>query len=166
MVLSLCVVAKCRRRAFAENPDVLDERRQLALIGQGRLPRLEPLRAVLALLLRLCRVPSPSDRRARAPRKAQASNAWVSGISVKSRTHVTVYAPAVDEPVVVKVVPDEPEAQVVCGLLRSAGIECGYRDTEAIESSLEDFTAAGPREILVHQSDLETARALLGAGEG
>ncbi len=63
-----------------------------------------------------------------------------------------------------KVVPDEPEAQVVCGLLRSAGIECGYRDTEAIESSLEDFTAAGPREILVHQSDLEAARALLGAG--
>jgi hypothetical protein len=94
------------------------------------------------------------------------SPAGFSGISVKSRSHVAVYAAAVDEPVVVKVVPDEPEAQVVCGLLRSAGIECGYRDTEAIESSLEDFTAAGPREIFVHQSDLETARALLGAGEG
>jgi hypothetical protein len=77
-----------------------------------------------------------------------------------------VYAAAVEEPVVVKVVRDEPEAQVVCGLLRSAGIECGYRDTEAIESSLEDFTASGPREILVHQADLETARALLGASAG
>jgi Putative prokaryotic signal transducing protein len=67
-----------------------------------------------------------------------------------------------DETVVVKVVSDEPEAQVVCGLLRSAGIECGYRDTEALDSPLEDFTAAGPREILVHPSDLEAARALLG----
>jgi hypothetical protein len=67
-----------------------------------------------------------------------------------------------DETVVVKVVSDEPEAQVVCGLLRSAGIECGYRDTDALDSPLEDFTAAGPREILVHPSDLEAARALLG----
>ena len=66
-----------------------------------------------------------------------------------------------DDPVVVKRVADETEAEIVCGLLRSAGIECGYRDTEAIESSLEDFTAAGPREILVHAADLETARALL-----
>jgi Putative prokaryotic signal transducing protein len=71
-----------------------------------------------------------------------------------------------DDAVVVKVVPDEPEAQVVCGLLRSAGIECGYRDTDAIDSALEDFTAAGPREILVHQSDLEAARALLAASVG
>jgi len=71
-----------------------------------------------------------------------------------------------DETVVVKVVPDEPEAQVVCGLLRSAGIECGYRDTDALDSQLEDFMAAGPREIFVHQSDLEAARALLGASAG
>jgi hypothetical protein len=68
-----------------------------------------------------------------------------------------------DDTVVVKVVGDEPEAQVVCGLLRSNGIDCGYRDTAVIESSLEDFTASGPREIFVHQSDLEAARALLDA---
>lgn len=66
-----------------------------------------------------------------------------------------------DDGVVVKVVSGEPEAELVCGLLRTAGIECGYRDTEAIDSPLEDFTAAGPREILVHEKDLETARALL-----
>lgn len=59
------------------------------------------------------------------------------------------------------VVSGEPEAEVVCGLLRSAGIECGYRDTEAIDSPLEDFTAAGPREILVRDSDLESAKQLL-----
>ena len=72
-----------------------------------------------------------------------------------------MYPAAVDDAVVVKVVSGEPEAELVCGLLRSAGIECGYRDTEAIDSPLEDFTAAGPREILVHEKDLEAARALL-----
>jgi hypothetical protein len=66
-----------------------------------------------------------------------------------------------DAGVVVKVVSGEPEAQIVCGLLQSAGIECGYRDTEAIDSQYEDFIADGPREILVHESDLEAARSLL-----
>ncbi len=70
-----------------------------------------------------------------------------------------------DETVVLTVVSDEPEAEVVCGLLRSAGIECGFRDTEAIDSPLEDFTAAGQREILVHESDLDAARALLADAE-
>jgi Putative prokaryotic signal transducing protein len=65
------------------------------------------------------------------------------------------------EGVVLTVVSGEPEAEIVCGLLRSAGIDCVYRDTEEIESSLEDFTAAGPREILVRASDLEDARTLL-----
>ncbi len=65
------------------------------------------------------------------------------------------------EEVVLTVVADGAEADIVCGLLRSAGIDCAYRDTEAIDSPLEDFTAAGPREILVRESDLEVARALL-----
>jgi hypothetical protein len=66
-----------------------------------------------------------------------------------------------NDTVVLTVVADEPEAEIVCGLLRSAGLECGYRDTEAVDSLLEGFTAAGPREILVHESDLETAQTLL-----
>jgi len=66
---------------------------------------------------------------------------------------------------VLTVVSDEPEAEVVCGLLRSAGIECGFRDTEAIDSPLEDFTAAGRREIFVYESDLDAARALLADAE-
>ena len=66
-----------------------------------------------------------------------------------------------NDAVVLTVVSGEPEADVVIGLLRSAGIECAYRDTDAIDSPLEDFTAAGPREILVHESDLEAARELL-----
>ena len=66
-----------------------------------------------------------------------------------------------NESVVLTVVSGETEAEIVCGLLRSAGFVCGYRDTEAIDSPLEDFTAAGPREILVPESDLEAAKALL-----
>ena len=70
-----------------------------------------------------------------------------------------------EQTVVLTVVSSEPEAEALCGLLRSAGIECGYRDTEAIETSLEEFAPAGPREILVHAEDLDTARALLPSSE-
>ena len=66
-----------------------------------------------------------------------------------------------EEGVVLTVVEDRTEADIVCGLLESNGIDCAYRDTEAIDSPLEDFTAAGPREILVRPSDLEAARGLL-----
>ena len=64
--------------------------------------------------------------------------------------------------VVVTVVDNGSEAELACGLLRSAGIRCAYRETEAIDSALEEFTSAGPREILVYPGDLEAARALLG----
>jgi hypothetical protein len=66
-----------------------------------------------------------------------------------------------DEPVVLTIVSGENEAELLCGLLRANGIECAYRDTEAIDSAMEDFIAAGPREVLVHEVDLEAARALL-----
>ena len=67
--------------------------------------------------------------------------------------------------VVVKVVSGETEAEIACGLLRSAGIECGYRDTDAIDDPYEDFGTSGPREILVHATDADAARELL-AGTG
>ncbi len=66
-----------------------------------------------------------------------------------------------EDTVVVKVVASGAEAEIVCGLLRTAGIECSYRDTEALDSLLEEFTPAGPRDILVHESDLEAAQAVL-----
>jgi hypothetical protein len=71
-----------------------------------------------------------------------------------------------NEVVAVTVVSSETEAEVACGLLRSAGLECAYRDTESIDSEIEDFIAAGPREILVRRSDLEDARELLGVSAG
>jgi Putative prokaryotic signal transducing protein len=71
----------------------------------------------------------------------------------------------VDDTVVLTVVSTAPEADVVCGLLRSSGIECAYRDTDAIDSSLEEFIAAGAQEILVRASDLEAAKELLAAAQ-
>jgi hypothetical protein len=68
---------------------------------------------------------------------------------------------ATEDTVVLTVVPGETEAELLCGLLRANGIECGYRETDAIDSPMEDFMSAGPREVLVHESDLETARTLL-----
>jgi hypothetical protein len=66
-----------------------------------------------------------------------------------------------DEGVVLTTVSDEIEAEVVCGLLGSAGIDCGHRVTEATDSAFEGIASDGPREILVHQTDLEAARAVL-----
>jgi len=63
---------------------------------------------------------------------------------------------------VLMTVSGESEAEVVCGLLRSSGIKCAYRDTDTIDSSLEEFTASGPREILVHPDDLDAAKELVG----
>jgi hypothetical protein len=72
---------------------------------------------------------------------------------------------AANDTVVVKVVSGEGEAEIVCGLLRSAGLECGYRDTAAIDGPFEDLTESGPREIFVLESDLEAAQAVLGDTE-
>ena len=63
------------------------------------------------------------------------------------------------------VVSGAPEADIVCGLLRTAGIDCAYRDTEAIDSPIEDFIEAGPVEVLVPASDLQAARELLAASK-
>jgi hypothetical protein len=68
-----------------------------------------------------------------------------------------------EDAVVVAVAENEPEAEMLCNLLRDAGIECGYRDTPPIDSTIEDFTAAGRREVLVHADDVERARAVLPA---
>jgi Putative prokaryotic signal transducing protein len=66
-----------------------------------------------------------------------------------------------DRVVPVTTVASEVEAEMFCGLLRSGGIECGYRVTEATDSALEGFSGDGPHEILVHEDDLPAARALL-----
>ena len=71
-----------------------------------------------------------------------------------------------DEPVRVTTVPGEAEAEALCGLLRSEGLECGYRPTEEDDSAFEGFGSDGQQEILVHEADLEQAREILGLTEG
>ena len=66
-----------------------------------------------------------------------------------------------DEPVRLTTVSDEMEAEALCGLLRSAGIECGFRPTDETDSAFEGISSGGRQEILVHQADLEDAKALL-----
>jgi hypothetical protein len=60
------------------------------------------------------------------------------------------------------VVGNEPEAEMLCGLLRANGIACTYRTTD-LAAGMADASAAigGPREILVEEEQLEEARKLL-----
>ena len=69
-----------------------------------------------------------------------------------------------DETVAVTTVTDELEADVVCGLLRSAGLECGFRPTSAPDSAFGG-ALAGRMQILVHASDLAAAREILAAAD-
>jgi hypothetical protein len=56
---------------------------------------------------------------------------------------------------------DEVEAEVICGLLRSAGIKCGHRPAEVGSGALEALAATGVHEVLVAEEDLEAARGLI-----
>jgi hypothetical protein len=70
-----------------------------------------------------------------------------------------------DEAVPLIRVSGEIEGDLVCGLLRSAGIECGHRPTEEIDSLVDNFAGDGPHEVIVHPDDLETARQVLADAE-
>jgi Putative prokaryotic signal transducing protein len=60
------------------------------------------------------------------------------------------------------VVPDEGAAEALCGLLRSEGIDCSYRETDvSVAGTFGGTTFGGWREILVAEDDLERARELL-----
>ena len=64
--------------------------------------------------------------------------------------------------VTLTVVANEPEAEMVCGMLRANGIACAYRTTN-LAAGMADASAAigGPREIVVDSEQLEEARKLL-----
>jgi hypothetical protein len=59
------------------------------------------------------------------------------------------------------IVRDEIEAEILCGLLRSSGIECAFRRTDVAAGAWEGTGVAGPTEVLVGARDLAAARALL-----
>jgi len=70
-----------------------------------------------------------------------------------------------DELVVVEVVSGEPQAELLCSLLRSAGIECLPRLTNRGAGAGDGLGTAGPHEIMVRRRDAHDAREVLrGAG--
>jgi hypothetical protein len=60
---------------------------------------------------------------------------------------------------------NEMEAELLCGLLRTNGIECSYRRTDMSAGAAYGggSSIAGPTEVLVHERDLAKARELLPA---
>jgi Putative prokaryotic signal transducing protein len=64
-------------------------------------------------------------------------------------------------PVTLTVVPNEMEAEVICGALRANGIACDYRKTDMAAGWTMGTTAGGPIEVLVDDSDLAAARTLV-----
>jgi hypothetical protein len=66
-----------------------------------------------------------------------------------------------DELVVVEVVATEPEAELLCSLLRSTGIECTYRVTNLGAGAADGLAVGGPQEVIVRREDLEPAREVL-----
>ncbi len=86
--------------------------------------------------------------------------------SLRAAPHeFTRYARAVDEGVRLTTVPGEAEAELLCGLLRSEGIECAHRPTPEADSAFEGLGADGTHEILVHETDVERARELITPAE-
>ena len=66
-------------------------------------------------------------------------------------------------PVTLTVVPDELAAEILCGRLRSNGIECMYRRTDLASATGTfggGYSMAGPTEILVDERDLAEARRM------
>jgi hypothetical protein len=61
------------------------------------------------------------------------------------------------------IVPNELEAELVCALLRSAGVTCGHRITDFGAGAWDGVPTGGPREIVVPESQLGEARAVLAA---
>ncbi len=64
-------------------------------------------------------------------------------------------------PVTLTVVPNEMEAEVICGALRAGGIACNYRKTDMAAGLTMGTVGGGPIEVLVDESDLAAAKSLV-----
>ena len=63
--------------------------------------------------------------------------------------------------VALTVVPNESQAEVVCGMLRANGIACGYEQTNFGAGAADGFPRGGPVEIFVPEEDTRKAGQLL-----
>jgi hypothetical protein len=72
----------------------------------------------------------------------------------------------VSDPVPVTIVQNEPEAELVCSLLRSEGIECYHRPTNVTAGAFDGVVGSGgSREVLVAPDNVERARELLAGAD-
>jgi hypothetical protein len=65
------------------------------------------------------------------------------------------------EPVPLTVASNEAEAEMIRGLLETAGIRSMHRPTNFGAGVSDGFTPSGPREVLVNPDQLEDARIVL-----
>jgi hypothetical protein len=70
-----------------------------------------------------------------------------------------------NKPVVIHVVSTEQEADVISGLLQSAGIESLTRQTNLGAGASDGLTVIGPYEVVVGAQDADAARELLASTE-
>ena len=66
-----------------------------------------------------------------------------------------------DDWVVVEVAGSEPEAELLCSVLRGAGIECLPRLTNSGAGAGDGLGTAGAHNILVSAQDAQAAREIL-----
>jgi hypothetical protein len=66
-----------------------------------------------------------------------------------------------DELVVLEVVGTEQEAQLICSLLRTAGIGCAHRQSNYGAGAADGMPIGGPQEVIVRGEDVESAREVL-----
>jgi Putative prokaryotic signal transducing protein len=61
------------------------------------------------------------------------------------------------------VVPTEAEAELLCALLRTEGIDCDHRSTNLGAGAMDGLPGGGPREIVVEEHGVARAREILAA---
>ena len=69
------------------------------------------------------------------------------------------------EPVRLTTVPNEGEAEILCGMLRVEGIRCAHRITDQFLWDDSGQAFGGWREVLVAEADLARAREILATTE-
>ena len=63
--------------------------------------------------------------------------------------------------VIVEVAGSEPEAELLCSVLRGAGIECLPRLTNSGAGAGDGLGTVGAHDIMVHPQDVQDAREIL-----
>jgi hypothetical protein len=69
----------------------------------------------------------------------------------------------VADAVYLTLVPSEVEAELLCALLRTEGIDCEQRPTNFSVGMMDGMPGGGPREVFVDEHDLARAREILAA---